>query len=170
MYQIYLNPEESKKLKEIKQRDINKRIRWFCRKKLNHLNSAKFRLFWEKQCSKVKFSHVLYEIHFKSSFSFYLYLYLKSLAVGYDVEGDEEFSISQPVDVNFGRLVKISDLTMNTVKKAFHELVEVGLLLYRDDFKPKYHNSTKSVMVLNDKQLVGYDQDKKRIVYSIKTY
>lgn len=153
----------------MKQHNINKRIRWFCRKKLNHLNSVKFRLFWEKYCSKVNFSDVLYEIRFKCSFSFYLYLYLKAQAVGYDIEVGTDFTVSQPLDVNFGRIVKISGMTTNTVKKAFRELVNSGLLLYREDFKPKYHNSTKSIMILNDKQLVGYDQKKKRIIYTIKT-
>lgn len=170
MSQLYLNLEESKKVKKMKQRNINKRIRWFSRKKLNHLNSARFRNFWLKYCSKVVFSDVLYEIRFKSSFSFYLYLYLKSQAVGYEIERGSNFTISQPIDVNFGRIVKISGVTINTIKKAFYELVDSGLLLYREDMKPKYHNSTKSVMILNDKQLVGYDQDKKRIIYSIKTH
>lgn len=168
MSHLYLNLEESKKVKKMKQRNINKRIRWFSRKKLNHLNSARFRNFWDKYCSRVVFSDILYEINFKSSFSFYLYLYLKSQAVGYDIEGGCNFTVSQPLDVNFGRIVKISGLTTNTVKKAFRELVNNGLFLYRDDFKPKYHNSTKSVMVLNDKQLVGYDRDNKRIIYTIK--
>ena len=169
MSQIYLNPDEAKKLTQIKQKNINKRIRWFCRKKLNHLNSTRFKLFWDKYCSKVEYSNVLFEIHFKSSFSFYMYLYLKSQAVPYEIEAGGNFTVSKPVDVNFGRIVKISGMTTNTVKKAFRELVECGLLLFREDMKPMFHNSTKSVMVLNDNYLVGYNQKEKRIIYSIKS-
>lgn len=167
MQNVYLSPEDILLFTKIKQRSVNKRVRWFCMKKLNHLNSYKFRNFWQKYCKDINHSNVLYEIQFRSSFSFYLYLYLKSLAIGYMNERDGNFTISQPIDVNFGAIIKLSAMSKNTIKKAFFELINAGLLLYREDFKPKYHNSTKSVLLINDFKIAGYDKYKKRVIYSV---
>lgn len=144
-----------------------RRKRWFERKRLNHLNSRKLEAFYKQHIGNCGYSEKLYEIVFKSSFALYLYLYLKSQAKGYELERGADFSISQPVDVNFGRLVEISKMTRNTVRKAFWELVELGLVIYSEDLKPEYHNSIKAVMVLNDKYFIGFDDIQKKVIYSI---
>lgn len=146
---------------------LDRRKRWFERKKLNHFNTKRLQVFFEKYIGNCGYSEKLYEIRFKSSFAIYLYLYLKSLAKGYELERDADFSISQPVDINFGKLVEISRMTRNTVRKAFWELVQVGLVIYNEKLKPEYHNSTKAVMILNDKYVVGFDETSKEVIYSI---
>lgn len=144
-----------------------RRKRWFEKKRLNHMNSMKLEAFYKQYIGNCGYSEKLYEIRFKSSFALYLYLYLKKRAKGYELEGDADFSISQPVDVNFGKLVEISRMTRNTVRKAFWELVELGLVIYCEELKPEHHNSTKAVMVLNDKYFVGFDDKQKKVIYSI---
>lgn len=146
-----------------------RRKRWFERKRLNHLNSRKLEAFYKQHIGDCKYSEKLYEIRFNSSFALYLYLYLKSRAKGYEPERGAEFSISQPVDVNFGKLVEISRMTRNTVRKAFWELVELGLVIYSEELKPEHHNSTKAVMVLNDRYFIGFDDKQKRVIYSINS-
>jgi hypothetical protein len=165
---MYFNEDELKKIDKVREQRERRAKKWFMEKERNHLNSEKFRKFYEL-FKDIQYSEKLYEIKFKSSFSIYLYLYLKSQAKPYEVEGDGNFSISQPVEVNFGKIQRLSQLTKNTVKKAFWELVNMGLLLFSEDLKPKHHNSTKAVMVLNDQYLVGFDEKRNRIVYSIKS-
>lgn len=170
MPRLYLNNSEIARIRQMKLSKQERRKRWFVRKKLNHLNSKKIEVFYKQYIGNCGYSEILYEIHFKSSFALYLYLYLKSIAKGYELDGgDTSFSISQPVDVNFGKLVEISRMTRNTVRKAFWELVELGLVVYSDDLKPEHHNSTKAVMVLNDKYFVGFDDKQKKVIYSINS-
>lgn len=146
-----------------------RRKRWFNRKKLNHFNTKRLKVFYEQYIGNCEYSEKLYEIRFKSSFALYLYLYLKSRAKGYGPERGADFSISQPVDVNFGKLVEISRMTRNTVRKAFWELVELGLVIYSEELKPEHHNSTKAVMILNDRYFIGFDDKQKRVIYSINS-
>lgn len=169
MQKLYLNDKELAKVRKMKLTKLERRKRWFERKKLNHFNTKRLKVFFEKYIGNCEYSEKLYEIRFKSSFALYLYLYLKSLAKGYELEGDADFSISQPVDVNFAKLVETSRMTRNTVRNAFWELVGVGLVIYSDDLKPEYHNSTKAVMVLNDKYVVGFDEKSKQVIYSINS-
>lgn len=167
MQKLYLNSTDLEMIKKFKLSQLERRKRWFENKKLNHWNSSKIETFYKQHIGNCRYSEKLYEIRFKSSFALYLYLYLKEKAKGYELEGDT-YSISQPVDVNFGKLVEMSGMTRNTVRKAFWELVEFGLILYSDDLIPEYHNSTKSVMVLNDKFLIGFNNVTKKVIYSIK--
>lgn len=167
MSKIYLNNEELEKVKEMKEQNLAYCKKIFFKKKFNHLHMDNIRDFYEKYCN-VRHSDILYQIPFKSSFSFYLYLYLKSQAKPF-VPGDTDFSVSRPVDVNFGRIRDMAKITINTVKKSFWELVEVGLLIYSEDMKPQYHNSTKAVMVLNDEIVIGFDKKQNRVIYSIKS-
>lgn len=160
---------EIKKVKKIKLNNINKRKRWFERKKLNHFNSLKLKDFYVQYLVNIEYSEKLLEIRFKSSFAFYLYLYLKSKAAPYEIDDYKTFCVSQPVEVNFGKLAEISKMTRNTVKKAFWSLVRVGLVIYNEDAKSPYHNSTKMVMLLNDKHLIGFDYDAERIIYSLNS-
>jgi len=168
MQRLYLNNSEIARIRQMKLSQQERRKRWFEKKRLNHMNSIKLEAFYKQYIGNCGYSEKLYEIRFKSSFALYLYLYLKNRAKGYELDGgDTSFSISQPVDVNFGKLVEISRMTRNTVRKAFWELVELGLVIYSEELKPEYHNSTKAVMVLNDKYFVGFDDKQKKVIYSI---
>lgn len=167
MQRLYLNNNDLVRIRQMKLSQLEKRKRWFKSKKLNHLNNKKIENFYKQHIGNCEYSEKLYEISFQSSFTMYLYLYLKSQARGFELEGDANFSISQPVDVNFGKLVEISRMARNTVRKAFKELVDLGLVIYSDNLKPEHHNSTKAVMVLNDCYFVGFDEKQKKVIYSI---
>ena len=163
MGKIYLNKSEVEKINIGKEKNLLKRKKKFFKKKLNHLNNPRLNAFYKHITAKP--SDMLYMIKFKSSFSFYLYLYLKSIAEWHP--NTSEFRISKPIEVNFGEIQRLSTVVRNTVKKGFKELVEVGLVLYNEDLLHKHHNSTKSVLILSDEYLIGYDDKNKRVIYSI---
>lgn len=169
MPKLYLNKQELKKVKKIKHNSIERCRRRFESKKLNHLNSNRWKAFCEKYLAVVEFSEHLYEIKFKSSFAIYLYLYLKSQAKPYPLDSNEDYSVSAPVEINFEKLVRMTKMCRNTMRKAFWELVRVGLLLYKKDFISKHQNLPKQVLLLNDKYLIGYDESSGKVVYSINS-
>ena len=165
MSKINLSNKQMERVRQIGTRESDKYKRWFLKKKFNHYHNPRIIKFWGLFEDKVSYSEKLYEVRMRSSFAFYLYLYLKSLAKGYD-EGTD-FTVSAPIEVNFERIQKLSGVVKNTVKQAFWELVRVGLLLYTGKVKPRRHSTTKLVMVLNDKYLVGFDDATGKIVYSL---
>ena len=141
---------------------LSKRKKTFLKKKLNHINSTRLNAFHKNNIT-AKPSDILYTIKFRSSLSFYLYLYLKSIAKWYD----DFKKISQPIEINFWRIHLKTGMVKNTTKKAFKELVEVGLILYNKDVTHKHHNSTKSVLIINDDYLIGFDEKNNEVIYSI---
>jgi hypothetical protein len=129
-------------LRKLKEIYILKRN--FKNKKQNHLNSKKYKKFNEFiECEP---NDVLFEMRFRSSFSLYLYLYLKSKAVF-----RLNVKFSEPIEVNFEELKRLSGLCKNTVKKAFWELVDCGLIVFNEDGPVNKHNLCKSVMIFDDR-------------------
>ena len=162
MGKLYLNKKELEVVREEKAKHLLKRKKIFIKKKLNHINSKRLKAFYKKHITAQP-SDILYTIKFRSSLSFYLYLYLKSLVVWYG----EFKNISQPIEINFWRIHLLSGMVKNTVKKSFRELVDVGLVIYNKDVIHKHHNSTKSVLVINDECLIGFDEKNNKVIYSI---
>jgi hypothetical protein len=163
MQKLILSKEEKKKLDAIRKRKLERLKRNFLKKKQNHLNSEKYKQFYEKYI-KVEFSDILYEIGFKSNFSIYLYLYLKSVAAFYPDVG-----ISEPIEINFEYIKRISGLCKNTVKKAFWALVDSGMVIFNEDTPVKMrHNLCKSVMIFDDRFLIGFNEIDNQTYYSIK--
>jgi len=169
MSKIFLSNRELEKVKTFRLCNSLKSKRWFENKRLNHLNNVKLRAFYAEYLSNIKYSDVLLDIRFKSSFAIYLFVFLKSKAKPFELESLDDYSISQPIDVNFGQIADMSKMSRNTVKKAFRELVKVGLIFYRTGAKGEHHNSTKSIMLLNDKHLIGYDRNAEKVIYSINS-
>jgi len=137
--------------------------RRFLKKKSSHLNSQKIKDFYLQL--NTKHSDKLYEIHYHSSFAFYLYLFLKNSAEGYNSKCPDEFTISKPVKINFTKVAKMAKVSRNTVKAAYAELLNLGLVY--ETIIPIFSNKVKECMVLNDCYLIGYDEEKHRIIYSI---
>jgi hypothetical protein len=106
----------------------------------------------------------MYEIRYKSSFSPYLYLYLKKKAkpVIKNVE-----AVSSLISVNFNEIIRKTKMTHHTVKFAFEDLVSLGLLLYTKDLYRKHDNVPKKAMLINDEYIVLFDTKKRKIVYSL---
>jgi hypothetical protein len=118
----------------------------------------------------VTYSDKLYEVKFKKSFSLYLYLFLKSRAEPYEVSTSNEFTISKPLPVNFSTISMKAQVGRNTVKRAFRELVGLGLLIFDENLKKTLKNyNVKKCMLVNDYYLEGYDDVNNRIIYSLKT-
>lgn len=108
----------------------------------------------------------LYEIKFHSSFAFYLYLYLKSKAIGYLDQGPDDFTISQPIKLNITKVAYEAGISRNTVKSAYKELKRLGIVY--DAIIPVFNNKVKECMIINPKYVIGYDENEHKVIYSIE--
>ena len=137
-------------------------VRRFNRKKLNHLNYKKYYSFYKR--IGLPLSPVLYEIRYKSSFTPYLYLFLKKKAkpILKNVE-----SVSAMITVSFREIMRKSKMNHTTVKTAFEELVDIGLLLYTKQPYVPYNNAPRKAMLVNDEYVELYDREKHKIYYSM---
>lgn len=156
---IYLTDEQYRKVILMKTNYTARCKKRFLNRKYNHLNRKNlFEFISENEISE--FSDKLYEIKFKKWFSIYLYLHLKSLV------GNNDFTISEPIEVNFTKIATKAGVARNTIKKAFWELINLGLVIY-DDLLPLSSNSIKKVMILNDKYLIGFNEADNKILYAL---
>jgi hypothetical protein len=164
MTNLYLDKQEIEMVHKQKEKYLQKRKRKFLKKKMNHLNNERLEKFYNQYLRDVKYSEKLFLIKFKSSFSFYLYLYLKSQAKGIDTN---ESCISQPVEFSICGTQRILGMVRNTVRKAFRELLAIGLVFYKNDLIQKRHNLTRAVIILHDDFLVDWDDKNRKVIYSI---
>lgn len=156
---IYLTDEQYRKIILMKSNYTARCKKRFLNRKYNHINKKNlFEFITDFEI--IDFSDKLYEIKFKKWFSLYLYLHLKNLV------GNNTFSISEPIEVNFTNIATKAGVARNTVKKAFWELVTFGLVIY-DDLLPLSSNSVKKVMILNDKYLIGFNETEQKILYAL---
>lgn len=156
---IYLTDEQYRKVILMKTNYTARCKKRFLNRKYNHINKKNlFEFIAENEIND--FSEKLYEIKFKKWFSLYLYLHLKNLV------GHNDFTISQPIEVNFTQIGEKAGVARNTIKKAFWELVTFGLVIY-DDLLPLSSNSVKKVMILNDKFLIGFNETEQKILYAL---
>ena len=156
---IYLTDEQYRKVIRMKMNYTEKCKKRFLNRKYNHLNRKNLLEFiTENEINE--YSDKLYEIKFKKWFSIYLYLHLKNLI------GSNEFTISEPIEVNFTQIAAKAGVARNTIKKAFWELVNFGLVIY-DDLLPLSSNSIKKAMILNDKYLIGFNETEHKILYTL---
>ena len=157
-----LSKREVKMLNQMRKKRLGKLKRAFYSKKQNHLNSNKYEKF--NELIKAKPSDILFEMRFRSSFSLYLYLYLKSIATFYP-----ESSISEPVEVNFEKLKRLSGLSKNTIKAGFWELIQNQLIFFNEDTPVRMkHNQCKSILVFNDKYLIDACEIENKMNYNSK--
>ena len=168
METLFLKDNELKKVQKMKTSYTKRCKRKFNKKRYNHINKENIKDFYNS--INVSYSDKLYEVRFKKSFSLYLYLFLKSQAEPYELSTSKEFTVSQPVAVNFSAISMKAQVGRNTVKRAFQELVSLELLIYNENLKKTLkHYSIKKCMLVNDHYVVGYDDVNKRIIYSFKT-
>lgn len=137
--------------------------RKFLSKKYNHINKKKMQDFY---CSMdVMYSDRLFEVKFKKSFSFYLFLYLKDYYES--MQSNTNYSISSPVDVNFSLISEYADVGRNTVKRAYKELIDLGMVIPFTRVGCKNQNQINKCMVINDRYLDEYDKSSHKVIYSI---
>ena len=143
-------------------RYAKKCVQKFLGNKYNHVNNKKIQDFY---CSiDSMYSDKLYEVKFKKSFSFYLYLYLKDCYE--DFSGDMSYNTSLPVDVNFSLISEYAKVGRNTVKRAYKELIDLGLVISL--VGNGKHNSIKKCQVVNDRKLVKFDEVNGVCVFNLK--
>jgi len=160
----YLNNILGERVVNMKLKYNEKCRRKFLRKKYSHMKKQNLKDFFDTYCIK-EFSNKISEIDFRCYFSFYLYLYLKAIAEGYD----PGFTISGPIAINLTEISRQAGISRNTVKAASRELTNVGLIIYNDDIKLP-NNGIKHYMLLNDSYLLGFDSEEGKIIYSIKAF
>ena len=168
MQTLFLKDNELNKVQQMRTAYTEKCKRKFNQKRYNHINKENIKDFYDSL--NVSYSDKLYEVKFKKSFSLYLYLYLKSKSVPFEFSTSKEFTISKPLPVNFSGISLKALVGRNTVKRAFHELVSLGLLIYDESLrKTERHFSIKKCMLVNDYYIESYDEDNKKVIFSIKT-
>ena len=155
MEKIIVTGKYYRKILQMREKDIQRAKKKFLKKHRNHLNDPKLKEFFGKL--PVEFTDKMYEIKFKCSFTLYLFLYFKSQAKSYYEDPPRPFNLSMPIDVNLQRIVKMSGIARNTVKRAFEELLQLRFINQCEYVKP-YHNSTKSISLVNDLYMLCYDE------------
>jgi len=155
-----------RKILQLRERDIQRAKKKFLKKNRNHLNNPKLAEFFAM--SPVEFSEKMYEIKFKCCFTLYLYLFFKSQAKSYyEDQPERPFNLSQPINVNLQRIVNMSGIARNTVKRAFDELKQLRFINQCKYVSPAYHNSTKEIMLVNDLYMLCYDEKHHRVHFTI---
>ncbi|MFC2093771.1 hypothetical protein ACFLSV_07710 [Bacteroidota bacterium] len=168
MTNLYLDKQELEMVNRKKGKYLEKRKRKFAKKKMNHLNNERLEKFYNQFLRDVKYSEKLFLIKFKSCFSFYLYLYLKSQAKGFNTEeGGAGSCLSEPIEFSICGTQRLTGLVRNTVRKAFRDLIAIGLVFYKNDLLQKRHNLTRAVILLNDDCLLDWDDKNRKVIYSI---
>ncbi|WP_276975766.1 hypothetical protein [Flavobacterium filum] len=140
-------------------------MRKFLKRTFSHKNSENIRVFYESL--KTAIDPKLYEIKFHSSFGLYLYLYLKSKAVGYMDQSPEDFTISKPIQINFTKVAQEAGIARNTVKAAFKELLRLNIVF--ESVIPIFNNKVKECSILNSKYFIGYDENEHKVIYSMNS-
>lgn len=164
---VILTEQQRLILEEQLQKENEKRKAKFLKKKLNHVNSPKLAKVFDSL--NVTFSDKLFNIPFRCSFSFYLYLILKSRVKFVDwCEMPEYYKIAISQDFNILQLSRETGVCRNSIRKAYKELVQVNLIEETDYVKPS-HRSTRTVLIFNDHYIHTYDPETKRVLYSSET-
>ncbi len=163
MKTIYLNNYMKERFDKMRLNYNQKCKTRFLKRKYSHVNSENINKFYAGL--NITIDDKLFEIRYHSAFTFYLYLYLKSNAAGYQKESPAEFLVSMPLNVNFNLITKLAGISRNTVKAAFKELIQLGFVYFDDDI-PLSKNKVKQCLLLNSKYLLGYDENEHKIIYS----
>ena len=163
MQLAYITDNDFNKLVKLKIREYEKAERKYKTKIKTHFKDEKLKSFFSN-CSQ-EINPVLYTVPFDCYFSLYMYLYLKSKCEPYNFDKSRyQFHVSQPLDVNVTQIARLADISLNTVRTAYRELVSMGFLLGGDLLKIKV-NQPNRVLVVNDFWLVGYDQTTKTVIF-----
>ena len=161
---MMVTTEEYQKLKEGKVKYTSRCKKKFYSRMYNHINTDHIKVFYEKYLI-AEYSDRLFELQYKNKFTLYLYIYLKSKAIPYDLQDKIKFNVSQPLEVNISEISRLAHAGRNTVKRALKELIQLGLLLEMIPDKRKSHNEFRQVMLLNDYHLIGYNKKQHKIIY-----
>jgi len=145
-------------------RELRRKQRKFKRRRLTHFNSPKLKAIYDKL--QIEHSTVLYEIPFKCYFSFYLFLILKSQVKFMDwLECPEYYRLAISQDLNINKLYRETKVCRNVIRRAFLELVQMGLVEVTDYVKPE-HKSCRSILVYNDYYIHAYDKEIGRVLFT----
>ncbi len=166
MKKIYVNDREYRSIVRIRSKSLAQAKARHRRKKKTHYNDPKLKAFYV-HCYQSPHP-VLYTVPFKCSFSIYLYLYLKAQCEPFDFDkGRYQFYMSLPVEINFAKIVRVSQLPLNTVRSAYRELVSMGLLMGAKFLRSDKQNECKRAMVVNDYFIFGHDATTNKIFFNI---
>lgn len=165
MKTVFMNNLLTERFNKMRQNYNQKCMKKFLSRKYSHMNSENIRTFYESLNTAVESK--LFEIRFHSSFALYLYLYMISRALKYSEQSQVEFTISQPITINFTQVAKLAGISRNTTKVAFYELVKLGIVIYEPAI-PLCKNKVKECMIINPKLIIGYNENEHQVIYSIK--
>ncbi len=112
---------------------------------------------YKTKCASA-FNSNLSEEKFNCYFSMYLYLRLKkNISDKY-----KSYIVSSPIEINISEISREAKVSRNTCRKAYRELLNLGLLIKNDDaITDKY--SFNSVILVNDKFISGWSKDEEAI-------
>jgi hypothetical protein len=156
MKQELLNEREIAFLTGFRAKELEKQKRKFIKRKKNHLHNEKLHCFFNSL--DVEYSHKIFDIKFYSTFTFYLYLYLKANVKIFTYEGmPDYFRLALSQDVNFSKIARLAGVSRSSVRKAYDELIEVGMIIETPHIAPQ-HLSTRTCMVFNDFYIHSYNR------------
>ncbi len=164
MIQVPMTLEQKAIADEALERELRRKQRKFKRRRLTHFNSPKLKAIYDGL--QIEHSQVLYEIPFKCYFSFYLFLILKSQVKFMNwLECPEYYRLAISQDLNINKIHRETRVCRNIIKKAFLELVRMGLIEETDYVKPE-HKSCRAILVYNDYYIHGYSKEEGRVLFT----
>jgi len=164
MIQVPMTLEQKAIADEALERELRKKQRKFKRRRLTHFNSPKLKAIYDSL--QIEHSQVLYEIPFKCYFSFYLFLILKSQVKFMDwLECPEYYRLAISQDLNINKVHRETKVCRNIIKKAFLELVQIGLIEETGYIQP-VHKSCRSILVYNDFYIHAYSKEEGRVLFT----
>lgn len=89
----------------------------------------------------------------KCFFTKWLYGYLKQKALEYK----KDAIVSDAFELNLLRVSKLANLSRNTTKKAFKELIKLGLIMIIKD-EDRYQNECYKITLVNDKYISDWNR------------
>lgn len=89
----------------------------------------------------------------KCFFTKWMYGYLKSKAFEYK----KDAIVSDAFEINLLRVSKLANLSRNTTKKAFRELIKLGLIMIIKD-EDRYPNECYKITLVNDKYISEWNK------------
>lgn len=174
MKRILVSDKEAENLAKRERRRLESYKRRHLKKKRSYVNDKKLGAIMKHL--QISYSYILYTIKFKSPLSLYLFLYLKNRA--YTTKVPEIYNLpamystkffSFPVEVRFSKMAKELGFTRNSVKYAYRELLDIGLIQDTTEEILPEHLSAKTCIVFNDENILYFDSQKRKVCYSIQS-
>lgn len=171
MKRVIVSDKEAVALATRERKRIESYRRKHARKKRSYAKDTRYSSIMRSL--EISFNPYLFAIQFRSSLSMYLFLYLKNEAT--KTKPPDKYGIPQiysvryftfPVQIKFAKIARVLGFSRNSVKAAYKELLNMGLIMdTSEEFFPD-HLGTKTCILYNDEYIIHYDRNQRKVHYS----